>query len=60
MILKPDLKCKNKITATEILAVPVLAAPLLTNRFSIIDCRFQETQNNRQKNLKYTNSVWNG
>jgi len=39
MVLKPEMNCKNKITATAILAVPVLKYS-----FGIIDCRFEETQ----------------
>jgi hypothetical protein len=39
MILKSELNCKNKITATGVLAVPILRYS-----FGVIDCRFEETQ----------------
>ena len=42
------------MTATGVLAVPVL------RYFCIIDCRFEETQKNRQENWIYANSVQNG
>jgi hypothetical protein len=52
MILKPELNCKNKITATGVLAVAVLRYI-----FGIIVCRFEETQKKSTKNWEYANSV---
>jgi len=39
MVLKPEMNCKNKITATGVLAVPVLR-----HSQAITDCKFEETQ----------------
>jgi hypothetical protein len=47
MVLKPEMNCKNKITATGALAVPVLRYS-----FGTIECRFEETQTMDRKTGK--------